>query len=663
MMIAPETLIALRRLPRAGAPRTVFAVALLLGVVSACGSDDEPAGQATAGTGASQNTGGGGAGGKSGSGEGGKSGSGEAGAGEGDSGGAPLSEAGSGGDGNGQAGMATGEGGRMATGGEGGQAGAPPALTVSVEVTPEAGGDVALGDTVVSIPAGAVSEAVTITLEVVDPSTLAPLPSGHDLIGPAIALLPHGLTFSVPVSITLGHSGGSGGELGVLRLDDEADQTWAAISEPSFTASDVTFAASTFSIVVPIEFAVPGDVIGLQQFGTTVVESVEALVFDHQDNLILFGNGALTQGGEPTYVRKLAPHTEQDWPQSWTESWFHLVLGQPNPYGSGDDEDARAVCVDDDDNVLIAGATWGVLSGTPTSGSLDAYVRKLDAATGTPLWTHQFGGTRNDRVDGVATDSEGSVLLTGMLGQQLVGHAYVRKLDSAGVFQWEYVFTPLSTTGDYGVAIGVAPSGDPIVLGWTNGDIVDTATNAGKQDYFVSKLNADTGEPIWTMQYGTAEEDCAEALAVDTNGDVLVAGQTGTCLDSAYPGLDAFVLKLDGEDGSTMWKHDLTTPGEDRARAVAVDPLGNVLVAGQSTGSFDSGKNVNQGKLDVFVRKLSPSNGAVLWTNLFGNADDQRGHSVAANSDGLVVVGGNTLGGLDNTSAGGWDAFFGWLLP
>jgi hypothetical protein len=112
-----------------------------------------------------------------------------------------------------------------------------------------------------------------------------------------------------------------------------------------------------------------------------------------------------------------------------------------------------------------------------------------------------------------------------------------------------------------------------------------------------------------------------------------------------------------------LWRHDVTTPGgEDRASGVTVDVLGNVLVTGHTTGSFDATGNKNEGKYDVYVRKLNPS-GSLVWTNLFGNALDQRARTVATSSTGRVVMGGSTQGELDAPSAGSWDAFVAVLKP
>jgi len=655
--------------------RAALSVTLLLGAVAACGGDDEPEGQATAGKGAA------GASGKTGADAGGKSGAGSsaeggAGAAVGASGGV----AGGGGDEGGQIGGQTGEAGQVGAGGEGGQAGV---TLVSIEVTPEGGGSLTLGDTTVDIPPGAVAETVTITLELVDLSTLAPLPAGAHAISLPVALKPHGIAFAVPVTITLGHDGGSGGERAVLRLDDEADESWAAIAEPTFTATDVSFETSTFSvtIVVDITVAVPGDVIALHQVVSAEgsVDNAAPVVFNHQDQLFVGSRIAVIGQLADAIVTQLVPGPEPEPRLGWTQGWWNRVTSAPSPTNMNRDDYVEALAVDELDNVLVAGSTMGVLASPNSAGAFDAYVRKVDKY-GTPLWTRQWGGVskdqfanaHNDTARDVAVDDAGNVFVTGALdfqGSIWIADAYVRKLTADGDFDpdntptWQYIFTPEAATHDYGVAVAVDPNNDVFVLGTTEGDVVE-GKHAGKTDYFVSKRNGVTGEEAWTRQYGTAEIDCAQALATDSSGDVFVGGQTGTCTDGAYPGLAGFVVKLDGANGDLVWKHDITTPtGEQRVTALAIDADDNVLVAGHSTGSFDTTKNVNAGATDAFVRKLN-NNGTPLWTNLFGNPRTQRAYGVAVDSSGLVAVVGSTQGDLENTlPSNTFQSFVAWLVP
>lgn len=225
-------------------PFTVPALLLTLALgapalLSSCGGDDDdskPNGSADASVGgsggASGNGGTGGVGGASGTGGvGGASGT-----------GATGGIAGSGGDGG-----SAGDGGSE-------DGGRPDANTnqASLEVTPAAGGTLTLGSTTVTVPPGAVASPTTITIQTIDPTSVANLPPGFTSVGPMVALLPHGLTFSQPVTVTLGHtSTAPTSTLGVLSLDDEQDTSWENVAAPTFTATSASFQTTTFSIKVP----------------------------------------------------------------------------------------------------------------------------------------------------------------------------------------------------------------------------------------------------------------------------------------------------------------------------------------------------------------------------------------------------------------------------
>jgi hypothetical protein len=138
---------------------------------------------------------------------------------------------------------------------DGGAGGAPADDTVTVEVTPEAGGTVTLGGITVDVPPGAVATATEITIRRIDPDTVESLPSGFGAVGPTVALLPHGLTFDVPVTVTL-EAGPAPAESvrSVLRLNDEDDTSWETLGNVTFATTSATFETTTFSILVPGAF-------------------------------------------------------------------------------------------------------------------------------------------------------------------------------------------------------------------------------------------------------------------------------------------------------------------------------------------------------------------------------------------------------------------------
>jgi hypothetical protein len=121
-------------------------------------------------------------------------------------------------------------------------------------VTPGEGGTITFGTASVQVPPGAVATPTTITIRAIDPSAVAGIPTGRKAVGPMVALLPHGLTFAQPVTVTLGHTAGTtvpASSLSVLSLENEQDTTWETLVGPTFTATTATFQTTKFCVKVP----------------------------------------------------------------------------------------------------------------------------------------------------------------------------------------------------------------------------------------------------------------------------------------------------------------------------------------------------------------------------------------------------------------------------
>ena len=139
-----------------------------------------------------------------------------------------------------------------------------------------------------------------------------------------------------------------------------------------------------------------------------------------------------------------------------------------------------------------------------------------------------------------------------------------------------------------------------------------------------------------TTQFGTALDDIGHAIAVDSSGNVYVAGATeGTFLGQVLlGGFDVFVRKIDS-NLKKRWTRQFGTATNDVANALAVDRSGNIYVAGHTSGSLPG--QTLLGNSDAFVRKYD-ANGKELWTRQFGarNPDD----SLAVDGSGNVYVAG-----------------------
>ena len=145
----------------------------------------------------------------------------------------------------------------------------------------------------------------------------------------------------------------------------------------------------------------------------------------------------------------------------------------------------------------------------------------------------------------------------------------------------------------------------------------------------------------WSVVYdGGNGDDCAEAVAADAEGNVVVVGWTTTSSGLT----DVWVRKYDPE-GNELWTQTVDGPsgGHDRGRAAAVDGQGNILVGGFVTGDVQQGRN-------LWVRKLDPS-GATLWTHVHGGefGGDDVAYGLATLADDSVIVAGEETVDTGNT--------------
>ncbi|MGD9030770.1 MAG: SBBP repeat-containing protein [Anaerolineae bacterium] len=152
---------------------------------------------------------------------------------------------------------------------------------------------------------------------------------------------------------------------------------------------------------------------------------------------------------------------------------------------------------------------------------------------------------------------------------------------------------------------------------------------------------------LWNTFLGGAEWDDGYGVAVDTGGNIYVAGTSQGTWGSPtrpYGGVeDAFVAKLDS-NGALLWNTFLgSATGSDYGRAIAVDGTGNVYVAGESLYTWGSPLNAHTGNgHDAFVAKLN-SSGALQWNTFMGapltSYPLERGYALAVDGTGVYVAG------------------------
>ena len=143
--------------------------------------------------------------------------------------------------------------------------------------------------------------------------------------------------------------------------------------------------------------------------------------------------------------------------------------------------------------------------------------------------------------------------------------------------------------------------------------------------------SANAAEEWFRYYNGTGNgNDQAVAIAADTNGNVFVTGYSF----GGGSGSDFATVKYSAA-GAPLWTNRYNGPGnsEDGPAAIAVDPSGNVVVAGSSIGT--------NGFYDYATIKYS-NGGVPLWTNRFnglGNSDDTVAALVIDNAGTVFVSG------------------------
>jgi len=232
-----------------------------------------------------------------------------------------------------------------------------------------------------------------------------------------------------------------------------------------------------------------------------------------------------------------------------------------------------AVVVDANANIYVCGATYGNFQTTPgvfQPATGEGFVARLDAA-GNLLWASRLSA----KAYALALDPSGAVVLTGMAMQDFT--------TTAGALQPK--MSPQQCSPDQ------------------FGSSLRSCTDA-----FVAKVSADGTKLLYATFLGGSREEFGNAVAVDSAGNLYVAGETYSedfpVTASAWQaklggapqavsgsttyiaGGDAFLAKLDPSGSRLLYATYLGGAGVDFASGLAVDAAQNMFVTG-TTNSAD----------------------------------------------------------------------------
>ena len=182
-----------------------------------------------------------------------------------------------------------------------------------------------------------------------------------------------------------------------------------------------------------------------------------------------------------------------------------------------------------------------------------------------------------------------------------------------------------------------------------------TVISCAKKSDSSSSSSASSSSDGSTGTYQLATHDYANGVVTDSSGNVYVTGGTKGGLDgnTSAGNTDLFVIKYDSS-GTKQWTKQLGSSGRDSANGIAIDSSGNLYVAGITYGGLDW--NTNSGANDLFVVKYN-SSGTKQWTEQLGTPSSDAANAVATDSSGNVYVVGVTYGVLGEKNIGNSDLF------
>jgi hypothetical protein len=390
------------------------------------------------------------------------------------------------------------------------------------------------------------------------------------------------------------------------------------VLEDRVTPSAMTFAQRAGGVGADVGLAVAADSAGNVYVAGKVQDAVDVPGLTHAIHFEGFG-------GDDAFVASYTKEGDVRWAKH---------------FGGPFRDQATAIAVDDNGNVYVTGfyngtfqlstqtstATFDqiVLPDAPTSYFGNSFVAKMNAANGTVAWVTQGVSYAGAGGQGIALDDAGNVYSTGAFDNQV---------------QFE-----TDTQGDFG-------------------PIIPSATNNTNNSYLMKQ--DPNGNLIWVKRFGTSDGTHAadgafgNSIAVDGSGtniyvgggfrgqnvDLSTAGNPPLILNAS--GLDdLFVERFDGS-GNSVWAVRAGSPSlsaglAEGVNGIALDPQGNVYIAGNFTGTADFGSLTLSTPVDgpnAVVARLDPVNGNFIWADTFPSQGVETATAIAVRNGHVYTTG------------------------
>ena len=335
----------------------------------------------------------------------------------------------------------------------------------------------------------------------------------------------------------------------------------------------------------------------------------------------------------------------------------------------------------------------------PTTGVFSTFVVKLAPDGSALTYSTLIGASRGAQAASFAVDPAGSAYVVGITNASdfpVTPGAFQTTNPNNIMMAYVAKLTPDGTQLAYGTLFG-DPSANP--TGPTQMSINSLAVDAAGNAYFAgstvspnlplanayqgvlkgqfgngffTKFNASGTALIYSSYLGGSVGDLFNSIAVDSQGNAYLTGQTSSpdfpsvnALPGAYGNQTAMVVKLD-PSGTVIFSTPLGS-GRSVGFGITPDRVGNIYVAGFATAPFPAVNDLGRSGagIDVFLSKIAPDLRSLLFSTRIGGGGEDIAFGVAVDAVGGAYVAGRTTSRdfpvadpvQPSFGAGGFDAF------
>ena len=352
----------------------------------------------------------------------------------------------------------------------------------------------------------------------------------------------------------------------------------------NYGTSRLSLFAATLSLVMAAEASAQLDPQWVQRFDLAFKDTPTGVVVDEAGAIYVTGQTGTGAAADIVTI-KYSP--------DGAKLWVSTYDGPSKGFDGG-----RAIAIDSAGDLLVLGQS-----------ECDFLVIKYDASNGSVIWASQHdGGNCPETPRAFTTEGAGNIYVTGFTWPPGGDHQedfYTIKMNSVGNVLWTASYDgpgPFLFGDDIAVDIALDSNGDVFVTGPSN-------ATSGTEDYVTIKYRGSDGAQLWLDRYaGAGANDIPVALVIDANDNVYVTGS------SFQSGWRYATIKYRNTDGERLWIA-LDNPGTvDFATSLALDSQGDVYVAGRSDPDGNDG-NLNE---NAVVARHRASDGAQLWMTIYG---------------------------------------------